>query len=106
MSMFVAALTLENAPHLQSEHYPIFDCANRCGFYGTRSLHWRAHIMMMAAAQPLLSGAISKTVNMPQTASISDVKEAYLLAWKSMNKAIALYRDGSKLSQPLKYANR
>ncbi len=94
-------MTIENAPHLSHEHYPIFDCANRCGQHGTRFLHWRAHINMMAAAQPLLSGAISKTINLPATADISDVKEAYQLSWQVMNKAVALYRDGSKLSQPL-----
>ena len=94
-------MTIENAPHLKQEHYPIFDCANRCGYYGKRFLHWRSHISMMAAAQALLSGAISKTINLPAEASIDEVKEAYLLSWKLMNKAVALYRDGSKLSQPL-----
>ena len=94
-------MTIEEAPYLKKEHYPVFDCANRCGYYGKRFLHWRSHINMMAAAQPLLSGAISKTINLPANASISEVKEAYLLSWKLMNKAVALYRDGSKLSQPL-----
>ncbi len=94
-------MTLEEAPYLRKEHYPIFDCANRCGNYGTRFLSWRSHIHMMASAQPFLSGSISKTINLPAESSISDVKEAYLLSWKLMNKAVALYRDGSKLSQPL-----
>ena len=94
-------MTIERAPHLQEEHYPIFDCANRCGSYGVRFLSWRSHIYMMASAQPFLSGAISKTINLPADASLDDVKEAYLLSWQLMNKAVALYRDGSKLSQPL-----
>ena len=94
-------MTLENAPYLKKEHYPVFDCANRCGYHGRRYLHWRSHVSMMAAAQPFLSGAISKTINLPADASISEVKEAFLLSWEFMNKAVALYRDGSKLSQPL-----
>ena len=94
-------MSIENAPHLKQEHYPIFDCANRCGAYGKRFLDWKAHIEMMGAAQPFLSGAISKTINMPENSSIQDVQEAYLLAWKLMTKAVAIYRDGSKLSQPL-----
>ncbi len=94
-------MTVEGAPHLKEEHLSVFDCANRCGRYGKRFLKWDSHIRMMAAAQPFLSGAISKTINMPGEAAISEVKEAYELAWKVMNKAVALYRDGSKLSQPL-----
>ncbi len=94
-------MTVEGAPHLKTEHYPIFDCANKCGRYGQRFLKWNSHILMMAAAQPFLSGAISKTINMPAEATIAEVEEAYSLSWKSMNKAVALYRDGSKLSQPL-----
>lgn len=94
-------MTVEGAPHLKAEHLPVFDCANRCGRIGQRSIAVDAHIRMMAAAQPFISGAISKTINMPADASLEDVKAAYLLAWKSMVKAVALYRDGSKLSQPL-----
>ncbi|MBY0247814.1 MAG: vitamin B12-dependent ribonucleotide reductase [Nitrospiraceae bacterium] len=94
-------MTVEGAPHLKTEHLPVFDCANRCGRIGQRSIAVDAHIRMMAAAQPFISGAISKTINMPADATLEDVKAAYLLAWKSMVKAVALYRDGSKLSQPL-----
>ncbi|BCA53407.1 Vitamin B12-dependent ribonucleotide reductase [Nitrospira sp. KM1] len=94
-------MTVEGAPHLKTEHLPIFDCANRCGRIGQRYIAVDAHIRMMAAAQPFISGAISKTINMPGDASLEDVKSAYLFAWKSMVKAVALYRDGSKLSQPL-----
>jgi ribonucleoside-diphosphate reductase alpha chain len=94
-------MTIEGAPHLKKEHYPVFDCANRCGKNGTRFLSTEAHIRMMAAAQPFISGAISKTINMPHEASVEDVKQAYLLSWQLMLKANALYRDGSKLSQPL-----
>ena len=94
-------MTVEGAPHLKAEHLPIFDCANRCGRIGQRFISVDAHIRMMAAAQPFISGAISKTINMPADATVDDVKDAYLFAWKSMVKAVALYRDGSKLSQPL-----
>ena len=94
-------MTVEGAPHLKAEHLAVFDCANRCGRIGQRSIAVDAHIYMMAAAQPFISGAISKTINMPADAMLEDVKAAYLLAWKSMVKAVALYRDGSKLSQPL-----
>jgi ribonucleoside-diphosphate reductase alpha chain len=94
-------MTIEGAPHLKKEHYPVFDCANRCGKTGTRSLSTEAHIRMMAACQPFVSGAISKTINMPHEATLEDVKNAYLLSWQLMLKANALYRDGSKLSQPL-----
>lgn len=93
--------TIEGAPHLREEHYPVFDCANKNGRYGKRFLSWKAHILMMAAAQPFVSGAISKTINLPSHASIKDVEAAYEFAWRAMTKAIALYRDGSKLSQPL-----
>lgn len=93
--------TIEGAPHLKEEHYAVFDCANRCGKYGKRYLSWKSHILMMAAAQPFVSGAISKTINLPSNATIDDVKSAYEFAWRVMTKAIALYRDGSKLSQPL-----
>ena len=94
-------MTVEGAPHLKAEHLPVFDCANRCGRIGQRYIAVDAHIRMMAAAQPFISGAISKTINMPADATLEDVKSAYLFAWKSMVKAVALYRDGSKLSQPL-----
>ncbi|GKS58372.1 hypothetical protein YTPLAS18_18990 [Nitrospira sp.] len=94
-------MTVEGAPHLKSEHLPVFDCANRCGRIGQRYIPVDAHIRMMAAAQPFISGAISKTINMPGDATVEDVKDAYLMAWKLMIKAVALYRDGSKLSQPL-----
>jgi ribonucleoside-diphosphate reductase alpha chain len=94
-------MTVEGAPRLKVAHLPVFDCANRCGKKGTRFIATEAHIRMMAAAQPFISGAISKTINMPQDATIEDVKWAYDLAWRGMLKAVALYRDGSKLSQPL-----
>jgi len=94
-------MTIEGAPHLKAEHYAVFDCANKCGRQGKRFLSAESHIRMMAAAQPFISGAISKTINMPYEAAIDDVKQAYLLSWKLMIKANALYRDGSKLSQPL-----
>jgi len=92
---------VEGAPGLESAHYGVFDTATPSGKVGTRSIAWRAHISMMAAVQPFISGAISKTINMPNTATYEDVKGAHLLAWHSMLKSIALYRDGSKLSQPL-----
>ena len=95
------AMTLEGAPHLKDEHLAVFDCANPCGRKGTRSLSVDSHIRMLAAAQPFISGAISKTINMPAAASVEDCKEAYLLSWRLGLKANALYRDGSKLSQPL-----
>ncbi len=94
-------MTVEGAPFLRPEHLAVFDCASRCGRRGQRFITVAAHIRMMAAAQPFLSGAISKTINMPQDATITDVKDAYRASWKSMLKAVALYRDGSKLSQPL-----
>ncbi|MEK6525462.1 MAG: vitamin B12-dependent ribonucleotide reductase, partial [Nitrospirota bacterium] len=94
-------MTVEGAPHLMPEHLPVFDCANRCGRTGQRFIPVDAHIRMMAAAQPFISGAISKTINMPADATIENVKASYRLAWHSMLKAVALYRDGSKLSQPL-----
>ncbi|HET6485186.1 MAG TPA: ribonucleoside-diphosphate reductase, partial [Spirochaetia bacterium] len=94
-------MTLEGAPHLSPDHYPVFDTANPNGKIGKRSIAWRAHIEMMAAVQPFVSGAISKTINMPSNASVDDIKGAYLLSWRKMLKAMALYRDGSKLSQPL-----
>ena len=98
------AMTLEGAPHLKLQHYSVFDCANPCGRTGKRYLSVESHIRMMAAAQPFISGAISKTINMPNEASVEDCKSAYLLSWKLALKANALYRDGSKLSQPLNSA--
>jgi ribonucleoside-diphosphate reductase alpha chain len=95
------AMTLEGAPHVKPEHLPVFDCANPCGRTGRRSLPVEAHIRMMAAAQPFISGAISKTINMPNRATVEDCKDAYMLSWRLGLKATALYRDGSKLSQPL-----
>ena len=95
------AMTVEGAPHLKPEHYSVFDCANPCGKIGKRYLSVESHIRMLAAAQPFISGAISKTINMPNDATVEDCKSAYLLSWKLALKANALYRDGSKLSQPL-----
>ena len=95
------AMTLEGAPHLKLEHYSVFDCASPCGKTGKRFLSAESHIRMMAAAQPFISGAISKTINMPNEATVQDCKNAYMLSWKLALKANALYRDGSKLSQPL-----
>jgi ribonucleoside-diphosphate reductase alpha chain len=95
------AMTVEGAPHLKEEHYKVFDCATPCGRIGTRALSVEAHLKMMAAAQPFISGAISKTVNLPNYATIGDCAKAYMLAWRLGLKSIALYRDGSKLSQPL-----
>jgi ribonucleoside-diphosphate reductase alpha chain len=95
------AMTVEGAPHLKAEHYNVFDCANPCGKVGKRYLSVESHIRMMAASQPFISGAISKTINMPNDATVEDCKSAYLLSWKLALKANALYRDGSKLSQPL-----
>jgi ribonucleoside-diphosphate reductase alpha chain len=94
-------MTVEGAPHVKTEHLPVFDCANRCGRIGQRYIAVDAHIRMMASAQPFISGAISKTINMPADATLEEVKSSYLFAWQSMVKAVALYRDGSKLSQPL-----
>jgi ribonucleoside-diphosphate reductase alpha chain len=94
-------MTIENAPHLKREHYPIFDCANKCGKKGERFIAYMGHVRMMAAAQPFLSGAISKTINMTNDVTVDDVKHAYAESWRLGLKAVALYRDGSKLSQPL-----
>ncbi|HMN74142.1 MAG TPA: vitamin B12-dependent ribonucleotide reductase [Rhodoblastus sp.] len=95
------AMTLEGAPFLKAEHLPVFDCANPCGRIGKRYLSVESHIRMMAAAQPFITGAISKTINMPNDATVEDCKESYMLSWRLALKANALYRDGSKLSQPL-----
>jgi len=94
-------MTVEGAPHLKDEHLAVFDCANKCGRVGTRYISAVGHIMMMAAAQPFISGAISKTINLPNEDNVEDFKSAYMQSWEMMLKANALYRDGSKLSQPL-----
>ncbi len=94
-------MTVEGAPFLRGEHLAVFDCANKCGKTGTRFIHHMGHIRMMSAAQSFLSGAISKTINMPHEATVDDVIEAYRESWRNGLKAMALYRDGSKLSQPL-----
>ena len=100
-SFACGAMTLEGAPYLKPEHLPVFDCANPCGRTGKRYLSVESHIRMMAAAQPFITGAISKTINMPNDATVEDCKDAYMLSWRLGLKANALYRDGSKLSQPL-----
>jgi ribonucleoside-diphosphate reductase alpha chain len=94
-------MTVEGAPHLKPEHLAVFDCANKCGKKGERYIHAHGHIRMMGAAQPFISGAISKTINLPHEADISEIGDAYLLSWQLGLKACALYRDGSKMSQPL-----
>ena len=95
------AMTLEGAPFLKDEHLPVFDCANKCGRKGKRFISAEAHIQMMAAAQPFISGAISKTINLPYEARVEEIGESYVKSWRACLKANALYRDGSKLSQPL-----
>jgi len=94
-------MTVEGAPHLKDEHLAIFDCANKCGKIGQRFIHWMGHIKMMGATQPFLSGAISKTINMTAETTVEEIKEAYWQSWKLGLKAVALYRDGCKASQPL-----
>jgi ribonucleoside-diphosphate reductase alpha chain len=94
-------MMIEGAPGLRAEHLPVFDCANRCGRNGRRYIDYMGHVKMMAAAQPFISGAISKTINMPNHATVREVERVYMESWRLMLKAIALYRDGSKLSQPL-----
>ena len=94
-------MTIEGAPHLKPAHYPVFDCANKCGKKGERYIHAHGHIRMMAATQPFISGAISKTINLPNEATIAEIADCYLMSWELALKACALYRDGSKLSQPL-----
>ncbi|HEB79028.1 MAG TPA: vitamin B12-dependent ribonucleotide reductase, partial [Rhodospirillales bacterium] len=98
------AMTLEGAPHIKEEHLPVFDCASPCGRIGARMLSVESHIRMMAASQPFISGAISKTINMANAATVENCKDAYMLSWRLGLKANALYRDGSKLSQPLQAA--
>ncbi len=94
-------MTVEGAPYLKEEHLPVFDCANKCGQIGQRYIHAHGHIRMMGAAQPFLSGAISKTINLPNEATQEEIADAYRMSWELGLKACALYRDGSKLSQPL-----
>ncbi|MDQ3682827.1 MAG: adenosylcobalamin-dependent ribonucleoside-diphosphate reductase [Bacteroidota bacterium] len=94
-------MTVEGAPYLKNEHLAVFDCANKCGKKGQRFIHAHGHIRMMAAAQPFISGAISKTINLPHEAEVHEIADSYLLSWQLGLKACALYRDGSKLSQPL-----
>jgi ribonucleoside-diphosphate reductase alpha chain len=94
-------MTLEGAPSLKDEHLEVFDCANKCGKKGQRYIHAHGHIRMMGATQPFISGAISKTINLPNEATVEEIADAYMLSWQLALKACALYRDGSKLSQPL-----
>jgi ribonucleoside-diphosphate reductase alpha chain len=94
-------MMIEGAPFLKPEHLPVFDCANKCGKKGERYIHAHGHIRMMAATQPFISGAISKTINLPNEATVEEIKDCYMLSWELGIKACALYRDGSKLSQPL-----
>ncbi|MDP2692419.1 MAG: hypothetical protein Q8O88_02120 [bacterium] len=99
-------MTIEGAPHLKLEHYPVFDCANRCGKNGVRCIQYMGHVRMMAAVQPFLSGAISKTINMPNEVTVEDITHACSESWKMGLKAVALYRDGCKLSQPLSTSSK
>lgn len=94
-------MMLEGAPGLKEEHLPVFDCANKCGKRGQRYIHAHGHIRMMGATQPFISGAISKTINLPNEATVEEIADSYMLSWELGLKACALYRDGSKLSQPL-----
>jgi len=94
-------MTVEGAPYLKDEHLPVFDCANKCGNIGQRFIHAHGHIKMMGACQPFLSGAISKTINLPNEATVEEISDSYMLSWQLGLKACALYRDGSKMSQPL-----
>jgi ribonucleoside-diphosphate reductase alpha chain len=101
LDALAGSMTMEGAPHLTEEHLPIFDCANRCGRKGQRFIAPMGHIRMMGAAQPFLSGAISKTINLPAEATVQEVGEIYHASWQYMIKAVALYRDGSKMSQAM-----
>ena len=100
-NVIIGRMTIEGAPHLREEHYAVFDCANRCGKHGQRFLAPMSHVRMMAAVQPFLSGAISKTVNLPNEATVEEVQSIYEEGWRLGLKAVALYRDGCKASQPL-----
>ena len=104
--VIIGRMTVEGAPHLLEEHYAVFDCANRCGKHGKRFLAPMSHVKMMAAVQPFLSGAISKTVNLPNEATVDDVREIYEEGWRLGLKAVALYRDGCKASQPLSTSSK
>jgi ribonucleoside-diphosphate reductase alpha chain len=104
--VIVGRMTIEGAPHLRDEHYEVFDCANRCGRTGQRYLAPMSHVKMMAAAQPFLSGAISKTVNLPHESTVEEVRQIYEEGWKLGLKAVALYRDGCKASQPLSTSSK
>src|SRR5438445_2274307 len=103
VSYIDATGTIEGAPHVKDDHLAVFDCSFKPA-KGTRSIHYTGHLRMMAAAQPFISGAISKTVNLPENASVEDISDAYLQAWKLGLKAVAIYRDGCKKSQPLSAA--
>jgi ribonucleoside-diphosphate reductase alpha chain len=103
VSYIDATGTIEGAPHIKEEHLPVFDCSFRPA-KGTRSIHYLGHIKMMAATQPFISGAISKTVNLPESATVEEIAEAYIQSWKLGLKAVAIYRDGCKKSQPLSAA--
>src|SRR5438445_7631403 len=103
VSYIDATVTIEGAPLVKDEHLPVFDCSFKPS-KGTRSIHYMGHLRMMAATQPFISGAISKTVNLPELATVEDIMEAYLQAWKLGLKAVAIYRDGCKKSQPLSAA--
>ena len=100
-NVICGGMTVEGAPHLKTEHLPVFDCANKCGKHGKRYIEPMAHIHMMAAAQPFISGAISKTINLPNEITVEEIERLYLESWRLGLKAAALYRDGSKASQPL-----
>ncbi|MEK7481637.1 MAG: adenosylcobalamin-dependent ribonucleoside-diphosphate reductase [Patescibacteria group bacterium] len=95
------SMTIEGAPHLKEQHYAVFDCANKCGVRGERYIHFLGHVRMLAAAQPFISGSLSKTINMPNDATVDDVKKVYMESWRLGLKCLAIYRDGCKLSQPL-----
>ncbi len=99
--IILGTMTVEGAPHLKPEHLPIFDCANKCGNKGERFIAPMGHVRMMAATQPFLSGAISKTVNLPHETTVEEIQDIYFQGWKLGLKAVALYRDGCKLSQAL-----
>ena len=103
VSYIDATGTIEGAPHIKDEHLAVFDCSFKPA-KGTRSIHYMGHLKMMAATQPFISGAISKTVNLPNNATVDDIVEAYMQAWKLGIKAVAIYRDGCKQSQPLSAA--
>ncbi|MEZ5068042.1 MAG: vitamin B12-dependent ribonucleotide reductase, partial [Bacteroidia bacterium] len=106
-NLFVCGrMTIEGAPHLKEEHLPIFDCANKCGKYGERFIHPHGHIRMMAAVQPFICGAISKTINLPNETTEKDIEECYMMGWELGLKAISIYRDGSKFSQPLSASSK